>query len=65
MQERRGIVAALGDELDSSPEADRSRAAIAQAQRQLDQAAAAGAEVPAGCPSDVRDGPIRAPADGR
>lgn len=52
IQERRGIVTALGDEMDASPEADRSRAAIAQSLRSLDGVSTDG--VVPGCAADVR-----------
>ena len=57
IQERRGVITGLGDEMDASPEADRSREAIAQALRRLDGVSGDGA-VP-GCAADVRRPPTR------
>ncbi|HVR61095.1 MAG TPA: hypothetical protein VMU50_04305 [Polyangia bacterium] len=55
--ERRGIITALGEEMDTSAETERSREEIRRALRRLDAGADGGA-VP-GCAADVRAAPTR------
>lgn len=57
LPERRGVITALGEEMDASPEAEHSREEIRQALHRLD-AAGAGGSVP-GCTADVRLPPTR------